>query len=166
MGILQEIKKRSIDKIASRLATNAESGKVDQKIYDEYSGRAENIKVGDTVKIHYKIVEGKRERVQKFEGYIIAIKGSGLSKTFKVRKISYGIGVERTFPVYSPKIAKIEFVRSGKVRRAKLYYLRERSGKSAVIKEKIVVKDHGKTSVASKTKASSGNPKEDKSAKE
>jgi large subunit ribosomal protein L19 len=141
MGIIQELKKRNIEKIATKLATNQESGKLDNKAYEEFCNRAENIHIGDNVKIHYKIIEGKRERIQIFEGYIIAIKGSGLSKTFKVRKISYGIGVERTFPLYSPNIAKIEFLKSGKVRRSKLYYLRKRSGKSAVIKEKINFKE-------------------------
>lgn len=157
MGIIQEIKKRSIEKIATKLATNQESCKMDNKAYDEFCNRAENIHIGDSVKIHYKIIEGKRERIQVFEGYIIAIKGSGLSKTFKVRKISYGIGVERTFPLYSPNIAKIEFLKSGKVRRSKLYYLRKRSGKSAVIKERINFKDTAKTSKKEESKLDKSN---------
>ena len=94
-------------------------------------------RVGDTVKVDVKIIEGKRERIQSFEGIVIKIVGGGISKTFTVRKISAGIGVERTFPVHSPKVAKIEVTRKGKVRRAKLYYLRDRVGKAAKTKEKI-----------------------------
>ena len=93
--------------------------------------------IGDTVKVHVKIKEGNRERIQVFEGTVIAKKHGGIQETFTVRRISYGVGVERTFPVNSPKIAKIEIVRSGKVRRAKLYYIRERVGKAAKVKEKI-----------------------------
>ena len=92
---------------------------------------------GDTVKVHFKIIEGKTERVQVFEGIVIAMKRGGLRKTFTVRKISYGVGVERIFPLHSPKIAKIVRVREGKVRRAKLYYLRGRYGKSAKVAELI-----------------------------
>ncbi|MBE7037709.1 MAG: 50S ribosomal protein L19 [Ruminococcaceae bacterium] len=95
------------------------------------------LNVGDTVKVHVKVTEGNRERIQVFEGTIICKKHGGISETFTVRRISYGVGVERTFPVNSPKIAKIEVVRSGKVRRAKLYYIRERVGKAAKVKEKI-----------------------------
>jgi len=94
------------------------------------------MKIGDTLKVHVKVIEGARERIQVFEGYLIARKGGGLTETITVRRVSYGIGVERVFPLHSPRIAKIEVVRSGKVRRAKLYYLRERVGKSARIKEK------------------------------
>ncbi|MET3288460.1 50S ribosomal protein L19 [Brevibacillus fluminis] len=90
---------------------------------------------GDTVRIHVKVIEGQRERIQLFEGVVIRRRGTGISETFTVRKISYGVGVERTFPVHTPKIDKIEIVRHGKVRRAKLYYLRERVGKAARIKE-------------------------------
>lgn len=92
-------------------------------------------KPGDTVKVHVKVVEGTRERVQVFEGVVIKRRGGGVSETFTVRKISYGVGVERTFPVNTPKIAKLEVVRRGKVRRAKLYYLRNLRGKAARIKE-------------------------------
>lgn len=92
--------------------------------------------VGDTVRVNVKVVEGSRERIQAFEGYLIAIKGGGLSETITVRRVSYGIGVERTFPVHSPRIASIEVLRHGKVRRAKLYYLRNRMGKAAKIREK------------------------------
>ncbi|MBQ7901358.1 MAG: 50S ribosomal protein L19 [Clostridia bacterium] len=93
--------------------------------------------VGDTIKIHVKIKEGSRERIQMFEGTVIAKKHGGINETFTVRRISYGVGVERTFPVNSPKIAKIEVTRRGKVRRAKLYYLRDRVGKATRVKEKI-----------------------------
>ena len=92
--------------------------------------------VGDTVKVWVKVVEGTRERLQGFEGVVIARKNGGLRETFTVRRVSFGIGIERTFPVHSPKIDHIEILRKGDVRRAKLYYLRERSGKSAKIKEK------------------------------
>ena len=92
--------------------------------------------VGDTVKFWVKVVEGTRERLQGFEGVVIARKNGGLRETFTVRRVSFGIGIERTFPVHSPKIDHIEILRKGDVRRAKLYYLRERSGKSAKIKEK------------------------------
>lgn len=91
---------------------------------------------GDTLKVHVRVVEGAKERVQVFQGAVIRRQGSGLRETFTVRKVSYGVGVERTFPVHSPTIAKIEIVSRGDVRRAKLYYLRDRVGKSAKIKEK------------------------------
>lgn len=90
-----------------------------------------NFKVGDTVKVYYKIVEGDKERVQPFEGVVIRIRGSGLNKTFTVRKESYGVGIERIFPYYSPNIEKIEITKIGKVRRAKLYFLRKYRGKEA-----------------------------------
>jgi large subunit ribosomal protein L19 len=93
--------------------------------------------IGDTLRIHYKIVEGKNERVQVFEGLCIAMKRGGVRKTFKVRKMSYGVGVERTFPLNSPRIQKIDVVRRGRVRRAKLYYIRDRVGKSAKVAELI-----------------------------
>jgi large subunit ribosomal protein L19 len=91
---------------------------------------------GDTVRVHAKVVEGGRERIQVFEGIVIRRQGGGLTESFTVRKISSGVGVERTFPVHSPRVAKIEVTRRGKVRRAKLYYLRTRSGKAARIKER------------------------------
>lgn len=91
--------------------------------------------VGDTVKVHVKVIEGNRERVQLYEGVCMKRQGGGLSETFTVRRISYGIGVERTFPLHSPRLDKIEVVRRGKVRRAKLTYLRDRVGKAAKIKE-------------------------------
>ena len=93
--------------------------------------------VGDTVRVSAKIKEGNRERIQVFEGTVIARKGQGLSETITVRRLSYGVGVERILPVHSPKIEKIELVRKGLVRRAKLYYLRSRTGKAAKIKEKL-----------------------------
>lgn len=95
------------------------------------------LKIGDTVKVHAKIKEGNRERIQVFEGTIISMKHTGINKSVTVRRISYGVGVEKTFPVHSPNIAKFEVVRSGRVRRAKLYYLRGRVGKAAKIVEKI-----------------------------
>lgn len=93
--------------------------------------------IGDTVKVYVKVKEGNRERVQMFEGTIIRKKHGGIQETFTVRRVSYGVGVERTFPVNSPKIDKIEVVRKGKVRRAKLYYLRDRVGKAAKVKERV-----------------------------
>ena len=94
------------------------------------------LKIGDTVKVHAKIKEGNRERIQVFEGIIIPKKPAGVNQTVTVRRISYGVGVEKPFPVHSPNVAKFEVVRSGKVRRAKLYYLRGRVGKAAKIAEK------------------------------
>ena len=91
---------------------------------------------GDLVKVHVRVVEGNRERIQIFQGHVIGRAGSGLQETFKVRKVSFQVGVERTFPVHSPIIAKIEVMSRGDVRRAKLYYLRDRAGKAAKIKEK------------------------------
>jgi large subunit ribosomal protein L19 len=90
---------------------------------------------GDTLRVHVKVREGQRERIQVFEGIVIRRRGSGISETYTVRKISYGVGVERTFPLHSPNVEKIEVVRRGRVRRAKLYYLRGLSGKAARIKE-------------------------------
>lgn len=93
--------------------------------------------VGDYIKVHLKVVEGERERVQLFEGTIIARKGSGINETFTVRRLSYGVGVEKIFLVHSPKILKVDTIRKGKVRRAKLFYLRKRVGKATRVKEKI-----------------------------
>ncbi|MCL2139292.1 MAG: 50S ribosomal protein L19 [Treponema sp.] len=100
-----------------------------------------NFKIGDTVKVHFKIIEGKNERIQVYEGLVIAMKNAQTSKTFTVRKNSYGVGVERVFPIHSPRVAKVELVRPGKVRRAKLYYIRGKIGKGAKIKELIVKKN-------------------------
>ena len=94
-----------------------------------------NFKVGDGVKVHAKVREGDKERIQVYEGVVIAKKGSGIRETFTVRRISFGIGVERTFPMNSPRIDKVVVVRKGKVRRAKIYYIRDLSGKAAKVKE-------------------------------
>lgn len=91
---------------------------------------------GDTVNVHVRVIEGDKERIQQYQGVVIAMQGGGAGRTFTVRKVSNGIGVERIFPLFSPKIAKVERIREGHVRRAKLYYLRKRRGKSARIKEK------------------------------
>ena len=93
--------------------------------------------IGDTVRVHVNIREGERERVQMFEGTVIAKRGSGVSETFTVRRVSYGVGVERVFPVNSPNVKGVDVVRNGKIRRAKLYYLRDRVGKAAKVKEQI-----------------------------
>ena len=95
------------------------------------------VTVGDTVRVHLKVKEGNRERIQIFEGTVIAKKHGGIEETFTVRRISYGIGVEKVFPLHAPSIEKVEVVRHGKVRRAKLYYLRGRVGKGAKVKEKL-----------------------------
>ena len=105
----------------------------DQYMKDE----APTAQIGDTVRVHILVKEGSRERIQVFEGIIIAKKHAGVNQTVTVRRISYGVGVEKTFPVHSPNVAKFEVVRNGKVRRAKLYYLRGRVGKAAKIAEKI-----------------------------
>lgn len=93
--------------------------------------------VGDVIRVHNKIKEGTRERIQLFEGTVIAKHGGGISETFTVRRISYGVGLEKTFPLHSPNVEKVDLVRAGKVRRAKLYYLRDKVGKDAKVKEKI-----------------------------
>lgn len=102
---------------------------------DQLRSDLPSFRPGDTVRVHVKVVEGTRERLQMFEGVVIKRRGGGISETFTVRKISSGVGVERTFPVHTPKIARLEVVRRGKVRRAKLYYLRNLRGKAARIKE-------------------------------
>lgn len=96
-----------------------------------------NVQVGDTARVHVKVKEGSRERIQVFEGTVIAKKHGGIEETITVRRISYGVGVEKVFPIHSPSIDHIEVVRNGKVRRAKLYYLRSRVGKGAKVKEKL-----------------------------
>ncbi|MDD4170342.1 MAG: 50S ribosomal protein L19 [Desulfotomaculaceae bacterium] len=93
---------------------------------------------GDTVRVHVKVVEGTRERIQVFEGVVIRRRGSGLNETFTVRRVSYGVGVERTFPTHTPKIERIEVMRRGRVRRAKLYYLRKLHGKAARIPDRLI----------------------------
>ena len=157
MNIIEKIEKAQIEKLQS-----------DKKI--------PNFNPGDTVKVDVKVVEGTRERTQAFEGVCIARSGKGVNQSFTVRKISYGEGVERVFPLFSPKIASITILRKGRVRRAKLYYLRDRRGKSARIVEKIEIKnkdDQKKELKVSKTvKPKSGNddsknlPKEDLKTKE
>jgi len=113
-----------------------------EKVNRRYLPKKEypNFKVGDTIKVHYRIKEGDRERIQPFEGVVIRIRGSGADKTFTVRKESYGVGIERIFPYYSPNIEKIEIVKIGKVRRAKLYFLRDLKGKEAQRKIKEIKK--------------------------
>ena len=106
----------------------------------QMKNETDDFKVGDTVKVHFRIIEGKTERIQIYEGLVIAIKNSKVGKTFTVRKNSYGVGVERVFPLHSPRVARVEVVRPGKVRRAKLYYIRGKIGKGAKIKELIVSK--------------------------
>lgn len=109
------------------------------KLIEKDSTKAELPKfgIGDTVRVSVNIREGSRERIQMFEGTVIAVKGSGIAKTFTVRRVSYGVGVERVFPMHSPNVVKVDVIRSGKVRRAKLYYLRDRVGKAAKVKEDI-----------------------------
>jgi large subunit ribosomal protein L19 len=107
---------------------------------EQMKENAENFNVGDTVKVFFKIIEGTTERIQVFEGLVIAKNNSGIRRTFIVRKISYGVGVERIFPLHSPRIEKIVVVRKGRVRRAKLYYIRDRVGKAAKVKELITRK--------------------------
>ena len=108
---------------------------------EQIKENAENFCVGDTIKVFFKIIEGANERVQVFEGLAIAKNNGGVRRTFTVRKISYGVGVERIFPLHSPRIEKIEVVRKGRVRRAKLYYLRDKVGKKAKVKELIKKKN-------------------------
>ena len=115
---------------------------------EQKRGQIEQFAIGDTLKVHYRIIEGKTERIQVFEGLCIAQKCAGVRRTFTVRKISYGVGVERIFPVYSPRITKVEVVRHGRVRRAKLYYMRKRFGKAARVTELILKKDEGPTPAA------------------
>lgn len=104
---------------------------------DQLKADAPVIEIGSTVRVHVRIKEGEKERIQVFEGTVIAKNNSGISETFTVRRVSYGVGVERVFPLHSPIVAKVETVRRGKVRRAKLYYLRDRVGKAAKVKEQI-----------------------------
>ena len=105
--------------------------------HEQMKSRIPELKVGNTVKVHAKVKEGNRERIQVFEGTIIKVQGGGVNQTFTVRKISYGVGVEKTFLVHSPMVEKVELVRVGKARRAKLYYLRDRVGKAAKTKEQV-----------------------------
>ncbi len=104
---------------------------------DMLKADAPQVEIGSTVRVHVKIREGERERIQVFEGTVIAKNNSGIAETFTVRRVSYGVGVERVFPVHSPNVAKVETIRNGRIRRAKLYYLRDRVGKAAKVKERI-----------------------------
>ncbi len=143
MSVIAKIEQEHIEALAESIATSkaSENAKVSaEQVKDKFKGRKDSFNIGDLVKVGVRIVEGKRERIQYFEGYVISFRGHGITKTFKVRKIAFGVGVERTFPIYSPKLESIELIRRGKIRRAKLFYLRERTGKSANIVEKIVVK--------------------------
>ena len=112
--------------------------KIKQLLNEEDRTDLPKFKSGDRIKVHVRVIEGDKERIQPFEGNVISIRGTGLSKTFTVRKVTSGVGVERILPFASPKIAKIEIIKEGKVRRAKLYYLRNLSGKAARIKDKNV----------------------------
>jgi large subunit ribosomal protein L19 len=122
------------------MSVGKEANKMEQLIRDitkeQLKSDIPEFRAGDTVRVHAKVVEGSRERIQVFEGVVIKRRGSGISSTFTVRKVSYNVGVERTFPVHSPRIDKIEVKRRGKVRQAKLYYLRSLRGKAARIKER------------------------------
>ena len=135
MNIIEKIEKEQLEKLSSG------------KQFPDFNP-------GDTIKVDVKVVEGTRERIQAFEGVCIARSGKGINQSFTVRKISYGEGVERVFPLFSPKISSITLVRKGKVRRAKLYYLRDRRGKAARIVEKIEIKKkiNEKNNVSSATK--------------
>ena len=104
---------------------------------DSVKENAPSVAIGDTVRVDVKIREGERERIQAFEGTVIAKRGSGVAETFTVRRISYGVGVERVFPVHSPNVAGVKVIRNGRVRRSKLYYLRDRVGKAAKVKERL-----------------------------
>ncbi len=114
---------------------------------DQVKENSENFNIGDTIKVYFKIIEGKTERIQVYEGLALSLNNSGISRTVTVRKMSHGVGVERIFPLNSPKIDKIEVTRHGKARRAKLYYIRDRVGKSAKVKELIRKKGSKKTAV-------------------
>ena len=118
-------------------ALESENQKLKELVASQLKADVPNIEIGSTVKVHVRIKEGEKERIQIFEGTVIAKNNSGISETFTVRRVSYGVGVERVFPVHSPIVAKVELVRRGRVRRAKLYYLRDRVGKAAKVKELI-----------------------------
>ena len=117
---------------------------------------------GDTVKVHVKVSEAGRDRIQMFQGVVLGRRGGGLRETFKVRKVSFGVGVERTFPVHSPTVAKVEIVQHGKVRRAKLYYLRELSGRRAKIRERrVAVPEEGQAVVVTSEEVAEAPPEEE-----
>ncbi len=111
--------------------------KIDAFVNEQLKETVPTFAIGDTVRVHNKIKEGTRERIQMFEGTVIARHGGGISETFTVRRVTYGVGVEKTFPLHSPNVHAIDVIRRGKVRRAKLYYLRDRVGKASKVKEKI-----------------------------
>lgn len=111
--------------------------KIQAFVNEQLKENVPQFNIGDTVRVHNKIVEGTRERIQMFEGTVIAKHNGGISETFTVRRVAYGCGVEKTFPLHSPNVAKVDVIRQGKVRRAKLFYIRERVGKSAKVKEQI-----------------------------
>ena len=111
--------------------------KIQAFVNEQLKTEVPSFKIGDTIKVYVRITEGEKQRIQLFEGTVIAKRGGGISETFTVRRVSYGVGVEKTFPLHSPNVDKIEIVRNAKVRRAKLYYLRDRVGKAAKVKEKI-----------------------------
>ena len=123
----------------------------------EMKSEISEFNVGDTVKVHFKIIEGKTERIQIYEGLVIAFKKSRTGRTFMVRKNSYGVGVERVFPLHSPRVVKVDVVRPGKVRRAKLYYIRDKIGKGAKIKELIVSRKAAAKAPAGQKSAQTGN---------
>ena len=111
--------------------------KIEAFVNEQLKNEVPKFEIGDTIKVHNLIKEGSRERIQIFEGTVIAKHGGGISETFTVRRVAYGCGVEKTFPIHSPNLAKVEVVRAGKVRRAKLYYLRDRVGNASKVKELI-----------------------------
>ena len=111
--------------------------KISAFVNEQLKTELPKFEVGDTVVVHNKIVEGSRERIQLFEGTVIAKRNGGISETFTVRRIAYGVGVEKTFPLHSPKVAKVGGIRHGEVRRAKLYYVRDRVGEAAKVKERL-----------------------------
>ena len=129
------------DKVLRRFSFDLEGGKIMDIIksieHEQMKNKIPVLNVGDTVKVHVRVKEGNRERIQVFEGIIIKVQGGGVNQTFTVRKTSYGVGVEKTFLVHSPAVEKVEVTRVGKARRAKLFYLRDRLGKSAKTKEKV-----------------------------
>lgn len=112
-------------------------GKIDTFVSEQLKEEVPQFSIGDTVRVHNNIKEGTRERIQMFEGTVIGRHGGGISETFTVRRVAYGCGVEKTFPLHSPHVVKVDVLRRGKVRRAKLYYLRDRVGKGAKVKELI-----------------------------
>ena len=129
---------------AAMLCMNARYVKEDSKMNlieaftnEQMKSELPVIRIGDTIRVHNRIKEGNRERIQMFEGTVIAKHGGGISETFTVRRVSYGVGVEKTFPIHSPNVEKVDIIRVGKVRRAKLYYLRDRVGKASKVKEQI-----------------------------